>query len=155
MIFLYDIHKLEWQNKEQADTDDFFIGFTNSEKGYAEFENLSYGIKLLKNNEIIAESYYPKENSRVLLATDQEWIETFQPDIRPEEEYSFQMWAENSGVKTEHMYNFIGPTPEKPYESFLWDEEFKKWLAPTPVPDFDNDYIWDEASISWVIAPVE
>jgi hypothetical protein len=155
MIFLYDIHRLEWQNKEQAETDEFFIGFTNSEKGYAEFENLSYGIKLLKNNEIIAESYYPKENSTVLLATDQEWLETFQPYISPGVEYSFQMWAENSGVKTEHVYNFIGPIPKKPYESFLWNEEVGNWYAPIPFPDLDNDYIWDEASISWVIAPVE
>lgn len=42
---------------------------------------------------------------------------------------------------------FIAP---KPYASWLLNEETCQWEAPTPMPDFDKEYRWDEATTAWV-----
>ena len=44
--------------------------------------------------------------------------------------------------------------PPKPFESWLLDEDTCNWEPPIDYPIFDEanpkDYIWDEATISWV-----
>ena len=42
---------------------------------------------------------------------------------------------------------FIAP---KPYASWVLNESTCQWEAPTPYPDDDNDYEWDESTTSWV-----
>jgi hypothetical protein len=41
---------------------------------------------------------------------------------------------------------FISP---KPYDSWTLDEETCRWNPPTPIPDDENVYTWDEATTSW------
>lgn len=41
---------------------------------------------------------------------------------------------------------FIMP---KPYSSWILDEETFDWLPPTPIPDTENPYIWNEETTSW------
>jgi hypothetical protein len=38
----------------------------------------------------------------------------------------------------------------KPYPSWIGNEETMTWDAPTPYPQDDKDYYWDEPSVSWV-----
>ena len=40
--------------------------------------------------------------------------------------------------------------PPKPYPSWVWNLSTCSWKAPTPYPDDDNVYIWDESTTSWV-----
>ena len=47
---------------------------------------------------------------------------------------------------------FIPPTP---YDSWVLDEETAQWTAPTPVPDNEKFYSWDESTLSWVEASEE
>ena len=42
---------------------------------------------------------------------------------------------------------FIRP---KPYPSWVLDEETCRWNAPTPYPDDDKAYKWNEDTTSWV-----
>ena len=42
---------------------------------------------------------------------------------------------------------FIEP---QPYESWTLDETTCLWEAPVAIPDDENTYNWDEASVSWV-----
>ena len=42
---------------------------------------------------------------------------------------------------------FIAP---KPYASWVLNETTCQWDAPTPYPDDDNDYEWDESTTAWV-----
>ena len=42
---------------------------------------------------------------------------------------------------------FIAP---QPYASWVLNESTCQWDAPTPYPDDDNVYTWDESTISWV-----
>lgn len=43
--------------------------------------------------------------------------------------------------------------PPKPYASWIIDENSKKWIAPVPYPDNDNNYYWKEESYSWILIP--
>ena len=42
---------------------------------------------------------------------------------------------------------FIEP---QPYTSWVLNESTCRWEAPTPYPDDDNVYKWDESTTSWV-----
>ena len=42
---------------------------------------------------------------------------------------------------------FIGP---KPFNSWVLDEATCRWQAPTPRPDDDGIYTWNESTLSWV-----
>ncbi|MFZ9326464.1 MAG: hypothetical protein ACO24H_03255 [Polynucleobacter sp.] len=40
--------------------------------------------------------------------------------------------------------------PPKPYNSWVLDEDTCLWHAPTPRPDDENSYQWDETTQTWV-----
>lgn len=40
--------------------------------------------------------------------------------------------------------------PPQPYKSWVLDLETYTWVAPIPQPDYDNMYIWDESTKSWI-----
>jgi hypothetical protein len=42
--------------------------------------------------------------------------------------------------------------PPKPFNSWLLNEDTCLWGPPTPCPDDGNIYMWDEATVSWVLA---
>tara|TARA_E500000305_G_C3884184_1_gene171205 strand:+ start:195 stop:560 length:366 start_codon:yes stop_codon:yes gene_type:complete len=65
----------------------------------------------------------------------------------------------DGGVALRKNYAGIGYTydesldafiPPKPYSSWLLDESTCQWNAPTPYPDDGNEYIWDDATQTWV-----
>lgn len=41
--------------------------------------------------------------------------------------------------------------PPKPYPSWKLDFNICTWVSPTPLPDNDNAYYWDEPTLSWVL----
>lgn len=43
---------------------------------------------------------------------------------------------------------FIPPKP--PYDSWLLDEDTCQWMPPTPYPDDEKIYSWNESTTSWV-----
>jgi hypothetical protein len=65
----------------------------------------------------------------------------------------------NGGTPLRKNYAGIGFTydrikdafiPPKPFPSWVLDESSCLWNAPTPMPNDDNRYSWDEATTSWV-----
>jgi hypothetical protein len=40
--------------------------------------------------------------------------------------------------------------PPKPYPSWVLNEDRCRWEAPTPRPDEETDWIWDEPTLSWI-----
>jgi len=42
---------------------------------------------------------------------------------------------------------FIAP---KPFDSWTLNEDTCQWQAPTPMPEDDNIYVWDEEAQQWV-----
>jgi hypothetical protein len=47
----------------------------------------------------------------------------------------------------ETLDKFIEP---KPFNSWILDEELGRWNAPTPRPQDDKSYTWNEETLSWV-----
>jgi hypothetical protein len=65
----------------------------------------------------------------------------------------------NGGTPLRKNYAGIGFTydrikdafiPPKPFPSWVLDESSCLWNAPTPMPNDDKRYAWDEATTSWV-----
>ena len=76
-----------------------------------------------------------------LFGADGTWIQT---------SYNGNIRKNFAGIG--HTYDltrdaFIAP---KPYASWVLNESTCQWEAPTPYPDDDNDYEWDESTTSWV-----
>ena len=47
-------------------------------------------------------------------------------------------------------YNEIeGFRPQKPYDSWIYNEEMLDWEAPAPHPNDGNIYEWNEANLTW------
>ena len=44
--------------------------------------------------------------------------------------------------------------PEKPYDSWVLNEETCNWEAPIPMPD-DGVYVWDEQNLNWARIQIE
>lgn len=43
--------------------------------------------------------------------------------------------------------------PPKPFNSWVLDESTCQWGAPTPMPNDNKRYSWDEATLSWIEMP--
>jgi len=41
---------------------------------------------------------------------------------------------------------FIEPSP---YPSWTYNEELEEWVAPVPMPEDENLYIWSEENLAW------
>lgn len=46
-----------------------------------------------------------------------------------------------------------GFVPQQPYASWVMDSFSYTWKAPIPMPEDGKYYVWDEATLSWVIPP--
>tara|TARA_B100001094_G_C18058513_1_gene733775 strand:+ start:738 stop:1109 length:372 start_codon:yes stop_codon:yes gene_type:complete len=76
-----------------------------------------------------------------LFGPDDTWVQT---------SYNSNIRKNYAGIG--HTYDltrdaFIAP---KPYASWVLNESTCRWEAPTPYPDDDNDYEWDESTAAWV-----
>ena len=40
--------------------------------------------------------------------------------------------------------------PPKPFSSWVVNEDTCQWQAPTTIPTDNKEYIWDEATLSWL-----
>ena len=45
--------------------------------------------------------------------------------------------------------------PPKPYASWTLNEDSCLWEAPVAYPDDGEDYVWDEPTTAWVLAPAQ
>jgi len=43
--------------------------------------------------------------------------------------------------------------PPKPFNSWILNEDTCNWNAPIPYPNDENEYIWNEATLSWDLIP--
>ena len=76
-----------------------------------------------------------------LFGTDGTWMQT---------SYNGNIRKNFAGIG--HSYDlardaFIAP---KPYASWTLNETTCRWEPPTPYPDDDNVYTWDESTTAWV-----
>ena len=44
--------------------------------------------------------------------------------------------------------------PPQPYSSWILNETTFQWEAPTPYPDDEQDYEWNEQNLQWELIPI-
>ena len=55
-----------------------------------------------------------------------------------------------AGVGYTYNVSLDAFVPPKPYASWVLNNDTAQWEAPTPMPNDDKKYSWDEATTSWV-----
>jgi hypothetical protein len=54
-------------------------------------------------------------------------------------------------TEEEKQVLFASMEQQKPYPSWILNEETCNWRSPVLYPSDGNKYIWDENSLSWII----
>ena len=111
---------------------------------FAQIENgLVTSVIVVHNNELLSNGIESESKGREFCQNllGGEWIQT---------SYNNNFRKQFAGVgysydKTSDV--FIAP---KPYPSWLLNGSHD-WSAPVAYPSDDNNYIWDEASLNWII----
>jgi hypothetical protein len=116
--------------------------------------NMAHYARLNEANKVV--SVHALNN---VVITDSEGNEQEQMGIDFLHQQHGGLWAQtsyNSRIRknfagTGYMYD---PTrdafiPPKPFDSWLLNEDTCLWGAPTPCPEDDKIYSWDEATTSW------
>jgi hypothetical protein len=76
-----------------------------------------------------------------LFGTDGTWIQT---------SYNGNIRKNFAGIGYKYDLTRDAFIALKPYASWVLNESTCRWEAPTPYPDDDNDYEWDESTTAWV-----
>ena len=89
-----------------------------------------------------------------------EWIQTsyntrggvhYKPDSNePSEDQTKALRKNYAGIGFSYDRIRDAFIPQKPFDSWVLNEETCLWNAPTPRPTDDKMYIWDEVTTSWV-----
>lgn len=130
----------------ESPSPDIQIGFA-SDHLPVQFENLSFGFTVSVNGLETSTKSYPPEGLRYI-ATDQQYITNDRITFSPDDEVVLEVWAENAGKRYEGQTTFTIPRPEQPYPSWTWANGY--WQPPTPYPDDDVFYQWNEEQQAWV-----
>lgn len=69
------------------------------------FNNLSFGYKLFKQEELVAEEHWPQNGIRYI-SSDQEYLEVSRVITEPDTEYRLYVYANNAGVLIENNITF-------------------------------------------------
>ena len=76
-----------------------------------------------------------------LYGADTEWVQTsYNSNFRKRHGIPGDTWDAQRDA-------FIAP---QPFDSWTLNETTCQWEAPTPKPDDENLYMWDESTTSWV-----
>lgn len=135
-------------------SNDLYIGFTN-DAPILDFHNLRFGFTLSLEGSVEQEIEYPTGN-KSFERSDQEYlVSTRIPILIPGKLYTLSLWAENDSVNISDSFDIDVPYPDKPYDSWIWDEQSLKWSAPKQKPKDSNKYTWDEETTSWVVAETD
>lgn len=82
--------------------------------------------------------------------TDQDILASYRLNWKPDDNVSINVWLiDNAGIRHEDSVSFQAPKPEKPFESWIWENE--SWQPPVPYPEDGGMYEWDEANLEWVL----
>lgn len=130
-----------------------FIGFTDKAP-IVTFKNLSFGFELKEDGNIRQYGQFPKPGVKYV-QTDQEYLIAVQLETVTTHTYELFLWAENDATRIEKTFTIEIPKPDKPFDSWLWNQEELTWNAPIEKPDNENYYTWNEEEQSWQLVEEE
>jgi hypothetical protein len=100
---------------------------------------------------------------QVIVADTAEWCSANLGGVWVQTSYNTHGGVNSRGVDALHKnyagigYTFdgVGFAAPQPYASWILNPQSYLWEAPTPMPTDGKQYMWDEATLSWVEIPTE
>lgn len=124
MIATADLTTSTWtldENSVQNRDLMLYISFVSG-SDLVEFDDLSFGIKITKGEEIGLEDEFPK-NGTTYIQTDQEWLEHIRIFFDLEDQnYEIKLWANNGGEYFENTFT-------------VYSEPAEIYLGPMIIPE--------------------
>jgi hypothetical protein len=153
MKFLADTATQTWSQEGEelsSFSANLYFGFRNNGELPVTFDGMGFGYTLENSEGLISEDHNPLEGV-TYISSDQDYITAHTiNDLVPDEEYTLNVWAENSGNRWEEEFSFTLLRPTSPFDSWIYNEENHAWEAPILYPEDDGMYAWDEESQEWV-----
>jgi hypothetical protein len=81
------------------------------------------------------------------------WYGNFRGQVCKRTSYNGNIRKNYAGIGYSYDSERDAFIPPKPFPSWILDEESCTWISPIPYPEDDQQYIWNEADTSWVLAP--
>ena len=81
------------------------------------------------------------------------WYGNFRGQVCKRTSYNGNIRKNYAGIGYSYDSERDAFIPPKPFPSWILDEESCNWVSPIPYPEDDQQYIWNEADTSWVLAP--
>lgn len=128
------------------------IGFANnSESKIVTFNDLNFGYSILDSEEnLLISDTFPK-GSEKYIQTDLDYLIHSNFILAHNKNYKIKFWAQNNGIFSESIYELNTPIPEKPFQSWTWNEDINCWNNPVDHPSDGLIYAWNEDNLEWVI----
>lgn len=101
------------------------------------------------NNEVLLENGTESEQKGIDFLVD-----LFGEDVWKQTSYNGTIRKNYAGVGYKYDTTRDAFIPPKPFPSWVLNETTCLWEAPTPHPNDNNIYNWDESSYRWVLAHV-
>lgn len=110
----------------------------------------------LDENNIVTEVIVGIDETELIEGKDPEtWYGEFRRQRCVRTSYNGNIRKNYAGIGYKYDEDLDAFIPPKPFDSWVLDEETATWEAPTPMPEGDILYIWDEPTLSWVEIPTE
>lgn len=143
----YDLTEKTWTISGDPEID-FDVSFTDGDKDPIEPDRLRFGWTVTVNGEQTADKSFPAESAKYVsirpTARFHERVEAL-----PDDEVTVTFFAATGDDdQVEEQTTFVIPRPAQPYPSWVWADGY--WQAPTPYPDDDAPYVWDEQTQDWI-----
>ena len=121
-----------------------------SEEEYTEVKgtDFKFGFNLSSANEIVIQENYPPTGVRYELI-GRGPIGNSRINFLPERNYTFEVYADISGIRIEKTLTFYSDRPSQPFPSWTWNGS--EWIAPIEKPlDQLHIYAWNEDDQAWI-----
>ena len=156
---IYNLATKKWSiTKDLKPTKDvvFNLGFEKDGHDMITFNNLKFGFKLWRitdprKTDMVGTRDFPFGKTKQYLRSENKILEIVDDlEISPADDFRIELYAEESGERSEFNYEFLVPLPAQPYPSWAWNGVF--WEAPKQLP-VDHEvveYRWDESKLEWI-----
>jgi hypothetical protein len=105
----------------------------------------------LNENNIVTEVIPGADENQLIEGLDPEtWYGNFKGQVCKRTSYNNNYRKNYAGIDYFYSEDLDAFIPPKPYESWILNKDTCQWESPTPYPNDNLAYLWDENSTAWV-----
>jgi hypothetical protein len=104
----------------------------------------------LDENKIVTEVIVGIDETQLIEGLDPEtWYGNFRGQVCKRTSYNGNIRKNYAGIGFSYDFERDAFIPPKPFSSWQLIEQTCKWESPTPYPDDDFTYFWNETELNW------